>query len=310
MNNGVRKLTDGAMMLAIIGVFTLINRQLGGIFDGSLLFLIPLPMVFYSAKYGMRDSWVVLGAMILLTFVLGTPQSLFYMIGEGLIGVVYGSGIYQKEDSGRLLVKTMILGMVVDLLSMVVFASFFGYDLTAEMASMKEMFDRMNEQMGTDLSSVVDVNQFLMEIMVLSALLSGALEGLCTHFISRMMLKRLGFHTEPARPLSSYTLPKWSGYLGLLGLVGYYVSVFHPLENEIAQMALQGLGLAGMYFLVIAGVLGMSHILRKINPNISKGVYILTFLFGILLGVWTAVFGYLYLTTDIKNRLIEMGKRR
>ena len=54
MNNDVRRLTDGAMMCAIVGAVLLINRQLGGLFQDMFLFLFPIPMVFYSAKYGMR----------------------------------------------------------------------------------------------------------------------------------------------------------------------------------------------------------------------------------------------------------------
>ena len=59
MNNNVRKLTDGAMMCAIVGVVLLINRQLGGLFQDMFLFLFPIPMVFYSAKYGWKEQEVI-----------------------------------------------------------------------------------------------------------------------------------------------------------------------------------------------------------------------------------------------------------
>ncbi len=296
------------MMLAIIGVFTLINRQLGGLFDGSLLFFLPLPMVFFSTKYGMKDSWVVFGAMLLLTIVLGTPQSLFYMFGEGLIGVVYGSGIHAKKDSGKLLGITMLIGIAVDLLTMVVFASFFGYNLTAEMSEYKKILANVSEQSGMQLSSMVNVDQFLMEILILSAMMTGILEVLCTHFLSRFMLNRLGFHVEKAKPITAYELPKWSGYLGFAGLAAYYFSVAHPLENDILQMFLQGFGLAAMYFLVIAGMIGIVRILRYRNPNLPKAIGILVFFFGMMMSIWCAIWGFLYLTTDLKDRFLQGGK--
>ena len=56
MNNNVRRLTDGAMMLAIIGALLLINRQTAGIIETTFLFILPLPMVFYSARYGLKSS--------------------------------------------------------------------------------------------------------------------------------------------------------------------------------------------------------------------------------------------------------------
>ncbi|MBO7703558.1 MAG: DUF2232 domain-containing protein [Solobacterium sp.] len=97
MNNNVRKLTDGAMMCAIVGVVLLINRQLGGLFQDMFLFLFPIPMVFYSAKYGWKDSIVVFIAMCLLGFILGGVVTLFYVGSESLIGLVYGGGIYAKR---------------------------------------------------------------------------------------------------------------------------------------------------------------------------------------------------------------------
>ena len=86
MNSNVRKITDGAMMCAIVGAVLLINRQLGGLFQDMFLFLFPIPMVFYSAKYGWKNGWVVFAAMCLLGFILGGPTTLFYVASEMCAG--------------------------------------------------------------------------------------------------------------------------------------------------------------------------------------------------------------------------------
>ena len=44
MNQNVRKITEGAMMVALIGVFMLIDRQFQGTFSSTFAFLLPLPM--------------------------------------------------------------------------------------------------------------------------------------------------------------------------------------------------------------------------------------------------------------------------
>ena len=59
MNQNIRKITDGAMMAAIVGVVLIINRQMAGLLQDLLLFVFPLPMVFYAAKYGMKQSAVL-----------------------------------------------------------------------------------------------------------------------------------------------------------------------------------------------------------------------------------------------------------
>ena len=109
MNNNVRKLTDGAMMLAIIGALLLINRQTAGLLESSFLFLLPLPMVFYSAKYGMKSSLPVIASTMLLCVILGTPQTIFYVGAEACIGTYYGNGINKQIESSKLLITTMVL---------------------------------------------------------------------------------------------------------------------------------------------------------------------------------------------------------
>ena len=59
MNQNVRKITEGAMMVALVGVFMLIDRQFQGTFSSMFVFLLPLPMVYFGAKYGLRDSLMV-----------------------------------------------------------------------------------------------------------------------------------------------------------------------------------------------------------------------------------------------------------
>ena len=88
-------------MCAIVGVMLLINRQMAGMLEELLLFIFPLPMVFYSAKYGMRNSWIVLAAMVLLTVIVATPQTLFYVASESMIGLIYGAGIHDRRDTRR-----------------------------------------------------------------------------------------------------------------------------------------------------------------------------------------------------------------
>ena len=67
MHNDVRKLTEGAMIAAVMGVLLLIDRQLAGLLLGYFVFVLPLPMVLYSARYGLRDSLIVFAAILILS---------------------------------------------------------------------------------------------------------------------------------------------------------------------------------------------------------------------------------------------------
>ncbi|MBR2067054.1 MAG: hypothetical protein IJ875_02170 [Solobacterium sp.] len=50
MKNETRRITEGAMMIAIIGAVSLIDRQMAGTLASNILFLFPLPLLMYSAR--------------------------------------------------------------------------------------------------------------------------------------------------------------------------------------------------------------------------------------------------------------------
>ena len=56
MNIKTRKLTFGAMVVAIFGVLLLLNRQSGGLFSDLFLFILPIPMTAYAALYGGKSG--------------------------------------------------------------------------------------------------------------------------------------------------------------------------------------------------------------------------------------------------------------
>ncbi|MBR2761864.1 MAG: DUF2232 domain-containing protein [Solobacterium sp.] len=305
MNNDVRRLTDGAMMCAIVGAVLLINRQLGGLFQDMFLFLFPIPMVFYSAKYGMKDSWVVFAAMCLLGFFLGGIPTLFYVASESLIGMVYGGGIYAHRDSHKIVLFTMIMGALVNVISTVIFASVFGYDLAAETKEMSEMMNTVFAQTGATIPPTVDLNQFIRTIIVVSAILTGVLQGLVTHLLSRLLLKRLRFPIDPPTPLADYYPPKWTGYLGFVGFMAYYYSLLRPLENQLHQSILQGLGMCGFIYLLAFGYIGVVvYFAIRRNGKTGMGVLIGILLIFIM-PVALVIFGFLYITTDMHRKLRE-----
>ena len=305
MNNDVRKITDGAMMCAIVGAVLLINRQLGGLFQDMFLFLFPIPMVFYAAKYGWKNGWVVFAAMCLLGFILGGPTTLFYVASESLIGLIYGGGIHSGQKTHKLVLITMIAGAIVNVLSTVVFASFFGYDLAAETKEMEAMMGSIFAQTGTELPPTLNLSQYIGTIFAVTAILTGVLQGFVTHVLSRLLLKRLRFPVDPPAPVSMYYPPKWSGYLAMAGFVCYYYSIFRPFPDELMQNAFQGLGMCGFLYLLAYGYIAVVVYMQVRNPKMRG----LGMLFGLLamfvMPVFLVIFGFLYITTDMHRRLME-----
>lgn len=292
------------MMIAIVGAVLLMDRQLAGTISSMLLFLFPLPMVFYSAKYGLRSSGMVLGALLALVFILGTPQSIFFVGCESVIGTVYGSGIHNGTDNRRILLRTLVLAGLVELLAMVVFASFFGYDITQEITQYTAMIDQISAQTEFTLPVSFTNPASLRNLFVISAIFTGVLEGIITHLVSRLMLKRLRFPLPKSTPIDQYYPPKWSGYAAFAALCTYYYSMLRPFE-EVYQTAVQAAGTVGIIYLMIYGVLAVLILLPRRYPVLRKWTVLMAILLFFTMPMALAVAGFLYITTDLHERICK-----
>ena len=101
------------------------------------MFIFPIPMVAFSAKYGWKDSLPVFVCTILISFLFGTFTGMFYAVGMSFVGMVYGSCIKSDRDMNRTLILVMILSAAIELLCTVALATFAGFDLNADIMAMQ-----------------------------------------------------------------------------------------------------------------------------------------------------------------------------
>lgn len=306
MHSSVRRMTDGAMMIAIMGALLLINRFLGGAPIYYLLFLLPLPMVFYSSKYGWKTSLAVYAALILLTFMLATPLMLFYVAAESLLGIVYGAGIHDHVPQRKGIVLCILIGIVINVVDLIVIASLLGYDMPMQIAELTGILKTFTEQTNLAVPETVNLAQMAAELLLVSAVVGGALQGYITHVLSRFMLKRLHFDVEKAAPFLDYFPPKWSGYLALGGYLAYAWTLGHPISNLFLEYAVQGLGMIGYLYLLFFGwfavMLGMAVYLRMRLRFLAGTVAMLLCL---ILPIVMVIAGFLYIAGDLHGALMK-----
>ena len=96
MKANVRRITDGAMIVAIMGLVVVIDGQSGMILDGILFWFIPIPIIIYTVKYNLTNGLLVTVAVTLLTFIISLPHLAILVGFSSLIGLAYGYGINKK----------------------------------------------------------------------------------------------------------------------------------------------------------------------------------------------------------------------
>ncbi len=305
MNSNVRKITDGAMMCAIIGVMLVADRFLGGFFSGTFMFVLPLPMVFFATKYGMKSSWMVLAAMSFLAFIISGPQMLFYIAAEGLLGLIYGSGVHSHKPTEHLIISAILIAVFVNVISMVVLAAFFGYNLMDDISFMQNMMENAAAASGVVVPSSLTNVETLKTLLVAGAVVTGILEGFVTHMLSRIMMKRLRLRVEPLKPVAYYYPTKWTGYLGFAGFVAYEYAMLRPFANTTLQNACVGLGVLGVVYLLAFGCVFILILFTRRRRKGSLLIGLLAFLLVFAAPMMMVIVGFLYITTDIHQRMLE-----
>ncbi len=313
MNNKTKKLTEGAAVIAILGVFLLIDRQFVGLFSSYVLFLLPIPMMFFSAKYGFMDSLPVLFGMFVVAFLFSSLATFIYVVGECIIGLAYGSLVYQKRSSKVTLIITMILSVLTEIICIILLAKFFGYDIAKEIDSIQSMTVSIgnyldNNSNSTSLSNTISLFENLgvfKTIFYITTVLAGVLDAILTHVIGRTVLRRFKIDVPKGDTILTHYPPKWAGYITLIGFVIYFYALKKPFSNELLEMSMQFIGAACMIYLLGYGIVCvyvyLARYVGKTNPIL---MWILTIVLISFFALFTVLLGFIYITTNIHKKMV------
>lgn len=214
-----KKLTQGAMMVAILGAILFFNRQTAGIFEVDFYWLLSLPILIYTAKTDLKYGLLVFISSLFVALMISTPQTLFYLFSAEIIGLFYGYGVQQNWDNRRLLIMTSLFTFISLLISMYVLASFFGFDVQAtrnELLSMIENALVFLEKYHLTLALPVSLHLVVYCLDILSFLVIALLQSICTHLMAILVLHKLQIKTAKVKPLSQFILPRFLGFLTIL----------------------------------------------------------------------------------------------
>ena len=303
MNTKTQELTYGAMIVAIFGVLLLINRQTGGFFAGILMFIYPIPMVAFSARYGLKDSLAVFVCTVLIALLFGTFTAVFYAISESFIGMVYGSCIYAKKDMNRTLILVMVLSAVAELLATVALASLSGIDLNADIMAMQETMNSVFRQAGLDTSNGVLSFDYLRRMYIISTGFLGAMEGLVVYYLSLLILRKLRYPIQKPKPLTQYYPSKISGFIAFALVFVYSYTIAKPFQNEMAQNILQSAGICGVIYLIFFGYIALLMFFRVYLHLPGIVGMILTLLICLTISYIPILVGFAYISGGLHSSL-------
>lgn len=309
------------MLVAVFALMLLLNRNTGGLFQGIILFILPVPMTAYAVMYGGKASLVVFACMVAMTFFFGSIGSVFYAISAALIGLVQGTRIYHKRDMTHTLFLSMLLAMAAELLDMVVIAGLTtNQGLDAMVTEMQESMNEVIRQVVASSNAAeagITQQQFesilntdyLRRMLLVAIAVTGALEGFIEFEVSVFLLRKLRVPVPKQKPIAAYFPPKWTGILGLAGMIVYVMTVSRPFENKIVQGILQTAGIISYFYLMLFGIIAVAAILRTYVTRSKVLIIVLTLLAMFMLPYFTMIMGVWYLAGSLHQRLLDHAGR-
>jgi uncharacterized protein YybS (DUF2232 family) len=297
MKKQVRTITEGSMMLAIIGLFLFLNLQFAGILQTYFIIFIPLPILIYTIRFGFRNGLVVSFGAIFLSIMLGNIITLFYIGGGLLVGLAYGYGVNTNKSNDWLLFVATLINAISLFVETYVLAAFIGYDLYKDTELLIESLK------GID--GLVLPDNFMAQVLAITPiilLLTGFLQALMTHLLSVTLLKRLNITVRKMKPLQHIQLPKWLGVIALLGL---FTSTFLYQSGDENLQIIASL----MLFISALTVISDAFILIAIYGRRTNRKYLPTFaMLALILLPTVLIYGFIGLGlldcfTDIRKRI-------
>jgi len=215
MKKQVRTVTEGAMMLAIIGVVLYLNRMSGQALMGFLVFILPLPSIFYIAKYGPRQGLILSFVILLFPILIGDFVALFYTTTAVAVGLVYGYGVYKDKDNGWLVITATIVTAISLYFEIYLLQAFIGEDFIGELRLILEQFLVMANEAG--LKGIPDNFMTLtLSLVPMMALIMSFGQAFVTHIAALILLQRLKIKTRKMRPLTEWVIPtKYAIFLAI-----------------------------------------------------------------------------------------------
>ena len=285
MSKEIQKLTHGAMITALLGALFLVDRQSAGLFNYIIGWIVPLPILIYGAKYGFKQTLIPFVASVFLAFIIATPVTAVYALMYGVIGLIYGYGVYSKWSARSLFYATIVGTSVVFLITVLLFASFFGYNLQQEIQTISNIIEAM------DVSAAVNTTTMVQTTLVVMFATSVLLEAFVIHTLAKIILARFKIKVIKASSIENVRFPKWVGILILVSLFIYPITISLSMDETY-----QTIGFA----IYSWNVLLLTY-QAFVFVIIMQRRYKLKFL------VWTVVLGILFIPTIMIDIMMIVG---
>ena len=303
--NKTKKLTQGAMLLAIIGAMMLIDRQLSFFFEIFLFMIYPVIIIIYASMYSLKDGGILSFGLLVLGLLFGSIKAYMYVPLAIIIGMGISIAIKFNLEKNKLLFISMLAYVIGEIAIVLLISPLFGLDLKTQLAD----FDIIGEQalvkevlgqLNISFSSLIPI------IFIALLILTGIMEGFFTYFLSVVLLKRFKIKDIGNSDISKMKLSPLTSYilifLSFLNYLLIYRFSFLIEEYPVISEILICVSFIASAVLMYFGYIFMLLYLRLTLGGKSILIMIVLIIILLPMSLYILMFaGFLYGTGPLKN---------
>lgn len=313
--NQTKKITQGAMLIAIIGALIEVDKLMSFMFSTFILTMMPIVIIIYGAMYSSKDAAVFCVALAAVSFITSAGATLLtyavYIPVGVIVGMSYSIALSKTKDRKKLLVVAMVSYLICEVLVYFVVSPILGTTIEMQIAGINELLETTYATLRT---SGVDTTMFeayftvqlIKSLFVLAIIFMGIAEGLITNVLSTFLLKRFKIMDIEQGSLLSYKLNPVLAYIFMIFMFVPYLRL--QVSNDTIQTAITLLPIIGQLVLAFFGYIYACIYFRvtgrpKRVALVMLGIFILPSIMVFVL----AIVGFLYATGPLKRKLEEKG---
>jgi uncharacterized protein YybS (DUF2232 family) len=308
-----RRLTEGAILLAIFAVLLLITLYVPLLGIISVWFL-PLPFIYFSWKYDWKNMIVFLIAALMISLIVGSLFAIPLTLLHGTTGMTLGYLVQKNKSRMMMLVAATLVLLTNVLIQYGVAVVLFDFNFIKEATTlMKKSFDTSvqllnsvgKENDAEKLKNQVGEMLSLIQILLPSLLVvSTFIIAFFIQLINFSLLKRFGLKVTHWKPFRELSLPK--------SILWYYLFtvilslILNPEEGSYIHTALWNLAYILQILLVVQGlslVFFISH-LKKLPKSFPIVATVLTLIIPLVLYI-IRILGIIDLGFELRKRLVK-----
>lgn len=308
--NQTKKLTQGAMMLAICGALILIDRMSAYWFSELIVLMMPVVIIMYSAMHGIKDGAILSIGLAIISFLLGNFRFIYliYVPVGILTGLAYSFGLSRNMDKRSLLFIAILTYVAGEIIATFIVYPLLGFPIAQMITEYREAINGAGSMFGLDYASVfslagIDFNKMIIILYIVSTIIMGAMEGVLIHLLAVFLLKR--FKIKDLGNINIFDIKpnKTLAYLSMFAMFSLFL--LNKIENEtlyyviITIVVIAGMILVyyGYLFTILYGVI----VLRR---NVGSFLVLLAFIIPVFL-VLLMLVGFLYGAGPLRKYLEE-----